>query len=194
MKLNSQHQEAIQALILYRGLSSRANAKVAKLVGVVPRTVIMWRKDKDFSAQLRSELRAFRSDFENVTLAHRKERVLALEAIFDKLDERQVGMKIKVLQAIRQEVGDDKQVIEVQHSGHIGVELPPRATTYDEWLEQNASMARNRVEEGTMVDEQRIRLPSVRRPSPPCAVAAARGEDSRPQADLYVMSEERKVG
>jgi hypothetical protein len=53
-------------------------------------------------------------------------------------------MKIKVLQAIRQEVGDDKQVVEVQHMGSVGISAPPRAASYEEWVKQNKVMESNR--------------------------------------------------
>jgi len=56
------------------------------------------------------------------------------------LDKKQVQLKIKVLTAIRQEVGDDKQVVEVTHTGEVGLRLPPRAETYEEWQAQNAQM------------------------------------------------------
>ena len=42
--------------------------------------------------------------------------------------------------AIRQEVGDDKQVIEHHVSGAVGVNLPPRASSYEEWISQNTEM------------------------------------------------------
>jgi hypothetical protein len=75
-----------------------------------------------------------------VTRATVKERVLCLSELFQDLDKKQVQLKIKVLTAIRQEVGDDKQVVEVTHTGEVGLRLPPRAETYEEWQAQNAQM------------------------------------------------------
>ena len=143
MKLESIHHQAIQALILYRAAESTSAKRAGDLVGVTSQRIRVWRKDPDFSRELTSQLKAYRGHFDDVPIAHRKERVLALSEIFDKLTDSQTGLKIKVLQAIRQEVGDDKQQIEVTHTGSVGVQLPPRASTYEEWLSQNRDMDRS---------------------------------------------------
>lgn len=194
MKLTPQHHEAIQALILFRANEQNAAKKVADLVGVTAQRVRIWRKDPEFSEELQRQLRAYRGHFDDVPIAHRKERVLALSAIFDKLTDSQTSLKIKVLQAIRQEVGDDKQQIEVTHTGSVGVQLPPRAASYDEWLSQNRDMDRSRAVEGELVDQRPVPVPEVPRDLPPGALAAARGEDTRPDADMRVLTPESEIG
>ena len=54
-------------------------------------------------------------------------------------------LKLKVLREIREEVGDHKVQVEVQHKGDINVNIPPRPETYEEWLKQN-SLASKAVE------------------------------------------------
>lgn len=194
MKLESIHHQAIQALILYRAAESTSAKRVGDLVGVTSQRIRVWRKDPDFSRELTSQLKAYRGHFDDVPIAHRKERVLALSEIFDKLTDSQTGLKIKVLQAIRQEVGDDKQQIEVTHTGSVGVQLPPRASTYDEWLSQNRDMDRSRAVEGEVVDQRPVSVPEVQRNLPPGALAASQGIDSHPDADMRVLSPEREIG
>jgi hypothetical protein len=46
-----------------------------------------------------------------------------------------VALKLKVLAQIRVEVGQD-EVVE-QQPEPVGVDVPPRAQTYEEWLRQN---------------------------------------------------------
>lgn len=160
---------------------------------MVPRTVGEWRKDADFSQALTSRLREYRGHFEDVPLAHRKDRVQALEGIFDKLDEKQVGLKIKVLQAIRQEVGDDKLVIEHHVSGTIGIETPPRALDYEEWVIQNELMESKRVD-GGLVEASVRPMSGIRKDLPSGALAAANGNDTRPNPDQFELSPIQEVG
>ena len=84
----------------------------------------------------------------------RKERVKALDGLYQRIPDVRVALKIKVLQAIREEVGDDRPVLEGHHSGHIGVNAPPRADSYKEWLKQNEVM------EGRMIESSFKELPA----------------------------------
>ena len=53
------------------------------------------------------------------------------------------ALKLRVVKAIREEVGDDRPIqVEHHHQGVIGLNLPPRASTYEEWVEQNRQMSR----------------------------------------------------
>ena len=66
---------------------------------------------------------------------------MALDQLYNQIPDRQVSLKVKVLAAIRTEVGDDKavqhehkhQIVEAQQ----GPKIPPRAQSYQEWSEQN---------------------------------------------------------
>jgi len=113
---------------------------VSKALGVTRSTVNRWRRTEEFQAELKRQIELYRQNFDDVKLADRKERVLALSELYDAIDDKQVQLKIKVLTAIRQEVGDDKQVVEVQHTGEVGLRLPPRADSYEEWQKQNQLM------------------------------------------------------
>ena len=107
-----------------------------------------WRKDPEFDKALQTELERDRADFDEVPLAWRKNRVLALEELYQKIDDARVSLKLKVLKEIREEVGDHR--IQVDHTVEIkGVNLPPRAESYEEWLQQNDQM----VEANYTVDE-----------------------------------------
>ena len=144
MKLTSKHHKAIHWLILDRGLRRDSGLVIAKQMGVTRATLSNWRNDDNFKSEFQRQLKLYRANFDDICLADRKERVKALDGIFQVLGEKQVGMKIKVLQAIRQEVGDDKQVVEVQHMGSVGISAPPRAASYEEWVNQNKVMESNR--------------------------------------------------
>jgi len=146
MKLTDRHKQVIHLLILDRGLRRDSSAMIAKQMGVTRGTVAKWRVDEEFKEEFDKQLKLYRANFDDVTLADRKERVKALDAIFEELPDKQVGLKIKVLQAIRQEVGDDKQVVEVTHTGSVGIEAPPRATSYEEWVSQNEVMEKSRAD------------------------------------------------
>ena len=45
-------------------------------------------------------------------------------------------------------------MLRVHHSGHIGVNAPPRAASYEEWVQQNELM------EGRMIESSFRELPA----------------------------------
>lgn len=148
MALSELQEQAVQLVVLDRWNPKMANDKIAKTLGVDKSTVFRWRKDPDFDKALQTELERDRADFDEVPLAWRKNRVLALEELYDKIDDARVALKLKVLKEIREEVGDHR--IQVDHTVEIkGVNLPPRAESYEEWLQQNDQM----VEANYTVDE-----------------------------------------
>ena len=72
-------------------------------------------------------------------LAWRKNRVLALEEIYNKIDDKRVALKLKVLKEIREEVGDNR--LQVEHTVEVKpLNAPPVAESYEEWLKQNEQM------------------------------------------------------
>ena len=148
MALSELQEQAVQLVVLDRWNPKMANDKIAKTLGVDKSTVFRWRKDPDFDKALQTELERDRADFDEVPLAWRKNRVLALEELYDKIDDARVALKLKVLKEIREEVGDHR--IQVDHTVEIkGANLPPRAESYEEWLQQNSQM----VEANYTVDE-----------------------------------------
>ena len=139
MALSELQEQAVQLVVLDRWNPKMANDKIAKTLGVDKSTVFRWRKDPEFDKALQTELERDRADFDEVPLAWRKNRVLALEELYDKIDDARVALKLKVLKEIREEVGDHR--IQVDHTVEIkGANLPPRAESYEEWLQQNNQM------------------------------------------------------
>ena len=139
MALSELQEQAVQLVVLDRWNPKIANDKIAKTLGVDKSTVFRWRKDPEFDKALQTELERDRADFDEVPLAWRKNRVLALEDLYQKIDDARVSLKLKVLKEIREEVGDHR--IQVDHTVEIkGANLPPRAESYEEWLQQNSQM------------------------------------------------------
>ena len=139
MALSDLQQQAVQLIVLDRWNPSKANDKVAKTLDVNKSTVFRWRKDAEFDKALKKEIERDRSNFDDVPLAFRKNRVLALEDLYNKIEDRRVALKLKVLKEIREEVGDHR--IQVEHTVEVkGLNVPPRADSYDEWLKQNSKM------------------------------------------------------
>ena len=139
MALSDLQQQAVQLIVLDRWNPSKANDKVAKTLDVNKSTVFRWRKDAEFDKALKKEIERDRANFDDVPLAFRKNRVLALEDLYNKIEDRRVALKLKVLKEIREEVGDHR--IQVEHTVEVkGLNVPPRADSYDEWLKQNNKM------------------------------------------------------
>ena len=139
MALSDLQQQAVQLIVLDRWNPSMANDKVAKTLDVNKSTVFRWRKDAEFDKALKKEIERDRSNFDDVPLAFRKNRVLALEDLYNKIEDRRVALKLKVLKEIREEVGDHR--IQVEHTVEVkGLNVPPRADSYEEWLKQNSKL------------------------------------------------------
>ena len=150
MALTDRQLEAVQLVVLDRWNPKLVNDKIAKTVGVEKSTVFRLRKDPEFDAELQTQLERDRQDFDEVPLAWRKNRVLALERLYDKIDDQRIALKLKVLKEIREEVGDHR--VQIDHTVEIkGLNLPPRAESYEEWVAQNRQMTdANLVEEAAV--------------------------------------------
>ena len=144
--LTSQEHEIIQQLILDRWNPHRINMKIANHFGLSVNQVRHIRRKPHFQAEYTKQLAIYKGEFDDICLADRKERVKALDGMFQRIPEARVALKVKVLQAIQEEVGDDRPVLEVHHSGHIGVNVPPRAASYEEWVQQNELMEVRMIE------------------------------------------------
>ena len=144
MKLNTNHKQAIQLMILDRWVPSQTTNNVANHLGVAPQTVALWRTDKDFCAEFKRQLDIYRKNFDDVQLADRKERVKELQRLYVKIPDKRIALKIKVLDTIAREMGDvqthvHKHMLE-RVDNQDGVNAPPQANTYEEWVEQNRQM------------------------------------------------------
>ena len=141
MNLNSTHKQAIQLMILDRWNPRAQARKVAHHLGVQPATVKGWRNNEDFVAEYKRQLDIYQKNFEDVRLADRKERVKELDALYSKIPEKRTHLKIKVLEAIAKEVGDVRDTHIHKHMvEQFGVNAPPAADTYEEWVKQNQQM------------------------------------------------------
>lgn len=163
--LTDQQKQAIQLLVMDRWSKSDLNKHIADTVGVTPQTVRKWRENELFRDEFQRQMKLYRANFDDVKMADRKERVLALERLFDACADHRTELKLKILAAIRQEVGDDKVVVDVNHNVAPGVQLPPRAESYEEWVAQNRQMAlpaAGAVEAESVVVEEET--PTRRRP------------------------------
>lgn len=147
--LTDQHHQAIHYLIMDRFSQGDLSKKVGEAVGVSPITINQWRKREDFRAEYARQVALYRANFDDVKLADRKERVKALTQLYEEVTS--TNIKLKILASIRAEVGDDKQIHEHHHIAH-GVNTPPAAATYEEWLAQNSAMEEKMAVEGEFTE------------------------------------------
>ena len=139
MQLKDKHREAIQMMILDRYSRRRQTGQIAQQVGVSRSAITQWKNDEDFKAEYQKQLRIYQQDFSEIRLADRKERVQVLSDMFEHIPSQRVSLRMKVLEQIRVEVGDDR--IQVEHTVEVkGPNMPPRAETYEEWIKQNQQM------------------------------------------------------
>ena len=125
--------------MLDRWTPDKCGEKVARTLDVNRSTVAAWRKKPEFKEALQEALERDRKNFDEVPLAWRKNRVLALEEIYNKIPEKRVALKLKVLKEIREEVGDNR--LQVEHTVEVRpLNAPPVAESYEEWLKQNEQM------------------------------------------------------
>lgn len=139
MQIKDKHREAIQMMILDRYSRRRQTGQIAQQVGVSRSAITQWKNDEDFKAEYQKQLRIYQQDFSEIRLADRKERVQVLSDMFEHIPSQRVSLRMKVLEQIRIEVGDDR--IQVEHTVEVkGPNMPPRAETYAEWIKQNQQM------------------------------------------------------
>jgi hypothetical protein len=81
-------------------------------------------------------LAIYQQSIDENQLADRKKRIKAMRDLYDKIPDISVALKVKILAQIRAEVGQDQPIQHV-HTVHVGVNITPRAETYEEWLDQN---------------------------------------------------------
>lgn len=139
MQIKDKHREAIQMMILDRYSRRRQTGQIAQQVGVSRSAITQWKNDEDFKAEYQKQLRIYQQDFSDIRLADRRERVQVLSDMFEHIPSQRVSLRMKVLEQIRIEVGDDR--IQVEHTVEVkGPNMPPRAETYAEWIKQNQQM------------------------------------------------------
>ena len=135
-ELTDRERAIIQQIVLDRWNPRRLNKKISSHFGLSTNQVRHIRSKPRFQAEYEKQLAIYQQSFDDVRLADRKERVRAMSDLFEKVPDIRVALKLKVLEQIRQEVGHDEP-INHYHVVDVGVNLPPRAETYEEWVEQN---------------------------------------------------------
>ena len=135
MELTDQEKSIIQMIVLDRWNPNRLTWKISNHFGLSANQVRHIRRKTAFQAELRRQQAIYQGEFSGVQLADRKERVLALQTLYERVPDIRVALKLKILNQIRHEVGQDE--ILVQTSDPVGLNIPPRAASYDEWLSQN---------------------------------------------------------
>jgi len=139
-EITEQQKSAIDLYVLdiYARKTKTHKSYIAEKIGAKPDTVQNWfRTDEPFKEALATELARHRENYNDLPLALRRTRVARLSDLYDTIEDKRVDLKLKVLREIREEVGDHKVQVEVQHKGDINVNIPPRPESYEEWLEQN---------------------------------------------------------
>ena len=173
-ELRDIHKRAIQLLILYRWSAGRGQGsngliqRVAEELCVTPDTVRHWRCCDHFKAEYARQLAIFQRTLDDVQLADRRERVKLLDSLYFLVDDKRVDLKLKILQELREETGGNiRRVEQTVDITHRGVNTPPAARTYEEWLEQNAQMERAMEEDPALPAGQ----VSERKGEPPSGVS-----------------------
>ncbi len=134
--LTDTERAIIQQVILDRWNPLRLNKKIASHFGLTINQVRHIRSKSAFQTEYKRQLAIYQQSFDEIQLADRKERVLAMQELYVKIPDIRVALKLKILAQIRAEVGQDQPIQHV-HAVHVGVNIPPRAETYEEWLDQN---------------------------------------------------------
>ncbi len=130
--LTDTERAIIQQVVLDRCNPLRLNKKIATHFGLTINQVRHIRSKSVFQAEYERQLAIYQQSFDEIQLADRKERVLAMQELYEKIPDIRVALKLKILAQIRAEVGQDQPIQHV-HAVHVpGVNVPPRATTC--WL------------------------------------------------------------
>ena len=111
---------------------------IAQKVGVKEDTVQKWfLRSEPFNKYLAEQLAKVKDEFNDLPIAARRNRIQRLSELYDTIEDKRVDLKLKILREVREEVGDHKVHVEVEHTGSVAMAIPPRADTYAEWLAQN---------------------------------------------------------
>ncbi|MEE2833967.1 MAG: hypothetical protein VYD18_16525 [Candidatus Latescibacterota bacterium] len=104
-----------QQVILDRWNPLRLNKKIASHFGLTINQVRHIRSKPAFQAEYSKQLAIDQRSFDEIQLADRKERVMAMQELFEKIPDIRVALKLKILAQIRAEVGQDhRRVSSVQ--------------------------------------------------------------------------------
>ena len=155
-ELTDTDRAIIQQIILDRWNPLRLNKKIASHFGLTINQVRHIRSKSAFQTEYKRQLAIYQQSFGETQLADRKERVTAMQELYEKIPDIRVALKLKVLAQIRAEVGQD-QPIQHGHAVLVGVNIPPRAETYEEWQDQNKLVVHEAQSKATIDDPGDVR-------------------------------------
>ena len=98
----------VMQVVLDRWNPHRLTSKIANHFGLTTNQVRNLRRKPAFQTELAKQMAIYRGEFCGVQLADRKERLIALDQLYRKIPDARVSLRLKVLAAIRHEVGDDE--------------------------------------------------------------------------------------
>lgn len=169
-QLTAAQHEGIQLMILWRFDATKTLKLIAQTIGVSTQAMDNWRKNERFQKEYERQLAVYKNNFEDLQLADRRERVVALSSLYNALDLSKIETKLKILKMIREEVGDDHPLqLNVKHTGAVahghvhdtnrleektGPNLPPRSESYEEWQKQNRAAGGKEAVEAVVVSEK----------------------------------------
>ena len=126
----------VQQIILDRWNPLRLNKKIASHFDLTINQVRHIKGKATFKLEYAKQLTIYQGSFDDIRLANRKERVKAMQDLYGKVPDIRVALRLRILAQIREEVGQDQPIQHV-HEVHVGVNIPPRSETYEEWIKQN---------------------------------------------------------
>ena len=146
--VTKQMKQAIHLIIMDRWSAGDVSQKICSTLQISKSQLAGWRRSYAFRDEFENQLQLYRANFEDIQMADRKERVKALDDLYNKIPDNKVSLKVKVLAAIRAEVGDNKQVEHVHRlePQAQGPNIPPRADNYEDWIKQNKQAVNADVE------------------------------------------------
>ena len=100
--LTDRDSAIIQQIILDRWNPLRLKKKIATHFGLTINQVRHIRSKSAFQTEYKRQLA--QSSFEEIQLADRKERVLAMQELYEKIPDIRVALKLKIMAQIRAEV------------------------------------------------------------------------------------------
>ena len=125
--LTDTERAIVRQVILDRWNPLRLNKKTVSHVGLTINQVRHIPSKSPFQTEYKLQLAIYQSSFEEIQLADRKQRVLAMQELYEKIPDIRVALKLKVLAQIRVEVGQDE--VAKQQPEAAEVDVPPRAQT-----------------------------------------------------------------
>ena len=165
-KITSEMSQAIHLLILNRFEGHKRFKEVASQLDITPQLLHRWKGRKNFQEEYDKQLAIYKSSFDDIRLADRRERIQAMVVLYNGLPLNKADLKLKILKEIRAECGDDHPLnINITARGAVahahqhqvqGLNLPPRDQDYDRWLKTNEKMRLTSVQEDGILPESNI--------------------------------------